>query len=133
MGERTFAISYDPALRPLLAVLGLGPRFSRVTVTSDELRVRLGWAFRAGVPRASVRQVAPDDGAVLGRGAHGRRGRWLVNGSSKGLVKVRFDPPATAAVAGWPVRVRELRLSLEAPGFFVATLRPRPSDTGARP
>ena len=129
MGERTFAISYDPAMVPLFAVLGVGPRFSHVTVSAGELRVRLGWAFRASVPRAAVREVAPDDGRVLGRGARGWRGRWLVNGSSQGLVRVTVDPPAPARVAGWPVRVRELRLSLEAPGFFVATLRPR--DTGA--
>ena len=130
MGERTFAISYDPVLLPLFAVVGLGPRFSRVTVTEDELHVRLGWAFRASVPRTAVRQVAPDTRRVLGWGAHGRRGRWLVNGSSKGLVTVTVEPPASGAVAGWPVRVRELRVSVEAPGFFVATLRPR--DTGAR-
>ena len=131
MGERTFAISYDSALLPLFAVMGLGPRYSRVTVTADAVHVRLGWAFRASVPRSAVRRVAADDGAVLGWGAHGRRGRWLVNGSSKGLVKVTVDPPAAATVAGWPVRVHELRLSLEAPGFFMATLRPR--DSGARP
>jgi hypothetical protein len=131
MGERTFAISYGSVLLPVFAVLGLGPRYSRVIVTADEVRVRLGWAFRAGVPRSAVRRVEPDDGAVLAWGAHGWRGRWLVNGSSTGLVRLTVDPPAAATVAGWPVRVRELRLSLEAPGFFMATLRPR--DTGASP
>src|SRR3954452_11262020 len=116
MGERTLAISYDPALRPVFTVLGLGPRFSHVTVTPDELQVRLGWGFRATVPRAAVRDAATDSGRVGGWGAHGGQGRWLVNGSSDGLVKVSIDPAATARVAGWPVRLRELRLSLEAPG-----------------
>jgi hypothetical protein len=125
MGVRTFAISYDPALRPLFTVLGLGPRFSRVTVTADELDVRLGWAFRAKVPRTAVRGADPDGRRAGGWGAHGWHGRWLVNGASSGLVRVSIDPPATARVAGRQVRLDELRLSLEAPGFFVATLRPR--------
>jgi hypothetical protein len=125
MGVRTFDISYDPALLPLFTVLGLGPRFSGATVTPDELQVRLGWAFRATVPRTAVRGAAPDAGRAGGRGAHGWRGRWLVNGSSSGLVRVTIDPPASARVAGVQVRLHELRLSLEAPGFFVATLRPR--------
>ncbi len=52
---------------------------------------------------------------MLGWGAHGWRGRWLVNGSSSGIVVLDIEPPAAARVLGFPVAVRELALSLETP------------------
>jgi hypothetical protein len=125
MGERDFAVSYDPALLPLMIAVGAGPRFTHVTVTGDELKVAMGWAFRATVPRSSIRDAGAYDGRVIAWGVHGFRGRWLVNGSSRGMVRVTIDPPARAYVLGVPVRLRELLLSVEAPGFFVATVRPR--------
>lgn len=51
----------------------------------------------------------------MGWGAHGWRGRWLVNGSSKGIVVLEIDPVARGRVLGFPVRVRDLALSLEDP------------------
>ena len=76
----------------------------------------MGWASCAEIPRLAVRKVSPDVTAVGGWGVHGWRGRWLVNGSSSGLVRLEIDPEMQARVMGIPVRLRTLRLSLVAPG-----------------
>ena len=72
------------------ALIGLGPRFSEVVVDDTDLRVRMGWAFHAAVPRADIRRVvAATERPFFAWGVHGWRGRWLVNGSSDGIVACR--------------------------------------------
>jgi hypothetical protein len=117
------------ALRLVLGVMGAGPRFSVVEVDPFEVRVRLGWMFRAVVPRAHIRLAEPSSpGLSQGIGVHGWRGNWLVNGSLRGVVAVQIDPPVRAWVTGWPVRLRTLQVSLEDPDGFLAALAaaPRP-------
>ena len=75
------------------------------------------------MPRASVVAALPDHGRIGGIGAHGWRGTWLVNTTSKGLVRIELDPPARATVCGVPVTVRVLRVSLAEPDAFLAALR----------
>jgi hypothetical protein len=101
--------------RGLLSVLGCGPRYSRVIVVDDRVRVRMGWAFGADIPLSSIAQVRADDGRVCAIGVHGWRGRWLVNGAATGLVALDIDPPSRARVCGVPVRLRRLRVSVEDP------------------
>jgi len=118
----TFPILYG-SLRPLLVVLGMGPGLSGVELSHEEMHVRMGWAFRARVPRTSVsggRQVA---GRVGGIGVHGWRGRWLVNGSMKNIVGIDIDPPVRAVATGIPVHLHYLALSLEDPDAFLAALK----------
>jgi hypothetical protein len=111
-----------------LVVLGIVPEQCRVEVDDGEVRVLMSWAFRLDAPRARVRSVARDHGRVWGWGAHGWRGRWLVNGSSQNLVRVEFDPGVRARCAGVGVRVDVLRVSVEDPDGLVAALRaPVPS------
>ncbi len=57
------------------------------------------------------------------RGAHGWRGRWLVNGAGDGLVVIDISPPARARVTGVPVRLRELTVSVEDPDALAAELQ----------
>ena len=116
-----FAIRYG-VFRPLLSVLGAGPRFSGVSLDGDRLRVRMGWMFRADIPVASITGAEPHRGLVGGIGVHGWRGTWLVNGSAKGVVSVHIDPPAPARVLGVPVKLRTLQVSVEEPEEFVAAL-----------
>ena len=107
-----------------LLTLGAIPGRSRyVELDDDELVVRLGWAFRLTVPRASVVAALPDRGRIGGIGAHGWAGTWLVNTTSKGLVRLELDPPGRATVAGVPVTVRVLRVSLAEPAAFLASVR----------
>lgn len=111
---------------PMNALLRLGaiPEASRYVDLDDEhLVVRLGWAFRLAVPRASVVAALPDHGRIGGIGAHGWAGTWLVNTTSKGLVRLELDPPGRATVVGVPVTVRVLRVSLAEPESFLATVR----------
>jgi hypothetical protein len=109
-------------LNRAMVLLGIVPEHCRVEVDGAEVRVRMGWVFRLDALRANVRGVAPDHGPVWGWGAHGWRGSWLVNGSSSGLVRVEFDPPVRARTAGFPVRVRVLRVSVVDPDALVEAL-----------
>jgi len=118
---RTFPLLYG-ALRPLLSVLGMGPGLSGVELSGEELHVRMGWAFRARVPRAQITGARAVTGLVGGIGVHGWRGRWLVNGSMSGVVGIDIDPAARAVAVGIPVHLHYLALSLEDPEGFLAAV-----------
>ena len=126
MGMQHFAISYDGAW--LLTVVGMGPRSSGVEVDPDEIRVRMGSAFRLDIPRGSVRSVSRDP-ALAGQaawGVHGFSGRWFVNGSANGLVELSIEPPCYSerglSTMFRKVRVNSLVLSLVDPDGFIAAL-----------
>lgn len=114
-----FAVRYG-LFRPLLVVLGAGPSFADVALGSDHLEVRMGWGFRARIPRGSVRGVYRDRNMRGGIGVHGWRGRWLVNGAVSGIVTIEIDPPVRAWVLGFPIRLRMLHVSLEDPEALIA-------------
>ena len=117
-----FEFRYDRWCGWMLGLLGMGRRHSHVTVDDEALRAVMGWAFCATVPRDAIVSVRPSTGRVLGWGVHGWRGRWLVNGSSHGRVKLVIDPPTPSRVVGFPGRLRELEVSLVDPDGFVAAL-----------
>jgi hypothetical protein len=124
-----FAIAYTRPMRLLLTALGMGPGVSGVLVDADVVEVRMGWAFRARIPLASVHDLRRPHLPVLSRGVHGWAGRWLVNGSSRGVLRMTVEPPADARVCGVPVRLTELAISLENPDGLLAALgqeSPRP-------
>ena len=125
MSDPFFAIRYTPALVPMFRLLGLGPARSGVWVGPESVRVTMGWSFRAEIPRRAVREIGPDRAALGGWGVHGWRGRWLVNGSSSGLVRLELEPEVRAWIMGMPVRLRTLRLSLVAPDELTSMLRSR--------
>lgn len=120
--DHRFAFRYDQWVGWVLGLLGSGRSRSWVDVHDEEVEVRLGIAFSSTVSRSSIVSVSGRRGRVLGWGAHGWRGRWLVNGSSKGLVVLHLEPPARGRVLGFPVTVRELALSLENPLGFCHAL-----------
>jgi hypothetical protein len=86
-----FPISFDRWYRVLSTVLGLPPSSSYVSVTQDQVEVRMGWAFRSCFPRAAVVSGSELDITPVSRGVHGFGDRWLVNGSGRGIVRRRFD------------------------------------------
>jgi hypothetical protein len=119
---RTFPILYG-SLRPLLVGLGMGPGLSGVELDGETLHVKMGWAFRARIPRHHVTDARIVTGRVGGIGVHGWRGRWLVNGSMNQIVGLDIDPAARALATGFPVHLHYLALSLEDPDAFLAALK----------
>jgi hypothetical protein len=117
----TFPIYYG-AWRPLLVGLGMGPGLSGVELDDQELHVRMGWAFRARIPRPSITGARTVSGRVGGVGVHGWRGRWLVNGSMERIVGIDIEPEARAIATGFPVHLHYLSLSLESPESFLHAL-----------
>lgn len=111
----------------LMALLGMGPGSSRITVDDRDLTVLMGWAFRMTAPLACVARAAPGPRRVISQGVHFWRGRWLVNGAGTGLVTVGFDPPATTRFAGIPMRVRELTVSVDDAAGLIAALGRAPA------
>jgi hypothetical protein len=120
-GPARFPIRFG-IFRWLLSLIGAGPRASYAELSGEVLRVRMGWTFRARIPIGSVTRAHRDGTMRWGVGVHGWRGRWLVNGSTKGIATVEIDPPVRAFVCGFPVRLRRLHVSLDDPDGFVAAL-----------
>jgi hypothetical protein len=122
-----FPFSYNTAMRVLMTPMLAGPRHSTIRVDDAEVVVRMGlagWTFTADVPRSSISAATQVSGPVWGWGAHGWRGRWLVNGSGTGLVRLTIEPGARGRVLGYPVRVRVLTLSLADPVGFIRAVFP---------
>lgn len=118
--SQVFPIRQHPAMRGVMTLLG--GRHGAVEVDDDAVTVRYGAGFHAVVPRSAIATVSRYEGRVLSWGVHGWRGRWLVNGSSEGVVILGIEPRQPARVLGWPVRLRELAVSVEDPDGLVAAL-----------
>lgn len=114
-GVRRFPFRYDAWCGWILGLFLSGRSVSHIDVGPDDIDVRLGIAFSGRVPRSSIVSLSRWHGPVYGWGAHGWRGRWLVNGSSKGIVVLHIEPPARGRVIGFPVKLKELALSPEDP------------------
>ena len=120
---RRYPIRVDRLFRGLFAILGAGARRDFVEVADATVQVRLGWMFRSTIARSAI--VAAHHHADMrgGWGAHGWWGRWLVNGSSKGIVQLELEPHQRAWLLGiWPLSMRVLYVSLEDPDVFLADL-----------
>jgi hypothetical protein len=118
-----YPIRVSWVFRGLFAILGASAKRDYVEVGGTTVKVRLGWMFRARIDRSAIVAARPHANMYGGWGAHGWRGRWLVNGSSKGIVQLDLDPRQRAWLLGlWPLRVRELYVSLEDPQGFLADL-----------
>jgi hypothetical protein len=118
-----FPISFDRWYRILSFVVGLPPSSSYVDLDKEQVQVRMGWAFRSRFPRSAVVSVSELDVRPLSRGVHGFGGRWLVNGSGRGIVSVQLSPPGRAYLMGFPLRLQELMVSVAEPTALAAALR----------
>jgi hypothetical protein len=114
----------------LLGALGLGERRAWIEVDDSEIEVRMGWAFHARFPRSSVNRVARSDRRPISQGVHGRNGRWLVNGATRGLVRVDLAPNQTARVLGRRVKLSTLEVSIDDPEALLTALSPA-TESGA--
>lgn len=122
-GEKSFGISYSGLSKPLFTLLGMGARWSGVTVTDTEVRIRMGVGFNAILPRDHVTEASKaTKPALFGWGVHGWRGRWAVNGSDSGMVRLRIDPPVHARMLIFAIKPHELFVSLNDPDSFLTAL-----------
>ena len=119
--ERRFPIRFTGANKAMV-LLGLRPGNSDVTIGPSDVTIRMGWAFHTSIPLTSITSATDDHARVLGWGVHGWRGKWLVNGSSSQVVRIDVDPSTRGRVAGFPVRVQCVRVSVEDPSGLVAAL-----------
>lgn len=148
MGTYEIAIDSTAELAGLVARQLTG---GVVTVTSDSLDVVLGDPpiFKVSIPRRAI-QVAdrvPDIRRIT-RGVHGSRGKWLVNGSGKDLVRLRLTRPVLAhlhartdMMEGWRepknrlvrvfvrklmgprnIKIRELTFNVDSPDSLLSEL-----------
>ena len=58
----------------------------------------------------------------LSRGVHGWAGRWLVNGSGDRIVNIALEPSQRGYVMAFPVRLRNLLVSVEDPTGLITAL-----------
>ena len=105
-------IRYQKAWSWLLTIMLMPQRASYIEIDGDTIRVRMSFAFRARFSRGDISEVSPHR-PVLSVGVHGWRGRWLVNGAHRPIARVTLALPATARVLGFPVRLRELLVSVD--------------------
>ena len=117
-----FPISFDGAYRLLSSALLLPPSSAYVEIDGNQVDVRMGWAFRSHFPRAAVASVAAIQERPLSRGVHGFAGRWLVNGSARGILSIDLLPPQRAYVMGFPIRLRQLMVSVAEPSRLASAL-----------
>jgi hypothetical protein len=118
-----FQIKFDASYALLSKALFISPTDSYVEIVQNEVLVRMGWAFRTTFDRSRVTGTSPLDKQIpLTRGVHGWAGRWLVNGAGDGLVAIDLEPRQRAYVMGFPVRLRQLQVTVDDPLALVAAL-----------
>lgn len=111
---------YDRWYLPLSVPLGLGPKNSEMRIADGTLHVKMGWAFEAHVPVASITRAETTEERAFTAGVHYSSGRWLVNGSGKGLVTLTVEPPVKAKAAFRSVTLRSLVVSVTDPDALIA-------------
>ena len=100
----------------------MAPAASFVEVDGDEVRVQMAWGFRARFRRSTVVSASERQMKPRSRGVHGWAGRWLVNGSGDGVVDIALDPRQRGYVMGFPVRLRNVLVSVEDPAGLIRAL-----------
>lgn len=122
MTSRRFPLRFDRWFAVLSLAVLLPPASAYIEVRDREVRVKMGWAFRSCFPRSAVTQTQESRARPLSRGVHGFAGRWLVNGSGRGILVIHLAPAQRAYVMAFPVRLRQLMVSVEDPRALAAAL-----------
>lgn len=125
-------IRFDRGYAVLSSVLGLSPSSSYVEVGNEQVHVRMGWAFRATFPRSAVASTETVNQNPVSRGVHGFAGRWFVNGSGQGIVKITLNPVQRCYVLGLPVRLQQLMVSVPDPRVLASSLKHLASSRGVQ-
>lgn len=105
-------IKYSKIWSWLLTLTLMPQNLSYIEIDGDTIRVRMAWAFRVKFTRGDISTIDKHR-PVASIGVHGWRGRWLVNGAHRPIASVKLALPARARAAGFPVRLRELLVSVD--------------------
>lgn len=126
--RRRFPIRFSSGNSLLFRGLLILPSSSYVDLDDYAIQVRMGWAFNARIPRRLAAKAGLGQPPMIRytAGAHGWRGRWLVNGAPDGIVTIDLSEPVRATASGFPIRLKELSVSLEDPEGFLAALEAPP-------
>ena len=132
INEKTFQIRVDRPSRTLMAAFGAGRKAPRVTMSPSTVDIRMGWAFRATIPREAVASARPlNRGELRGpfrisvlRGVNYWRGTALVNGAGTGLVEITLDRPRWVWLGPLRAPMRRLIVSADNQSGLVAELNP---------
>jgi hypothetical protein len=123
-----FGLRYDRWSRPLLTVLGTGPKRTIIRVAGGTLHVKFGWMLRIDVPLEDIKFAHLEPKRCWAVGLHQSGDHWLVNGSRHGVVKIALTRPVHPEKTTGsrlfliPGPVRVLYHSLTEPESFVAAL-----------
>jgi hypothetical protein len=116
------SIRYGTPWRWLLPIFGLPARLAYISI-GDTVKIRMSWAFRVKFSKADVMEVV-NFRPVMSIGVHGFRGRWLVNGAHRPIAVIRLQQPARGLVVGFPLKVREILVSVDDRDALQAALTP---------
>lgn len=109
-----FLIRFERAYALLSRSLFIPPADSYVEIDDGKVSVRMAWAFRSTFECSAVKGTSPLGKRVpMTRGVHGWAGRWLVNGAGDGILVIQLEPAQRAYVLGFPVKLRELLVSVD--------------------
>jgi hypothetical protein len=118
-----FPIKFDAPYALLSRALFISPSDSYLEIGGDQVSVRMSWAFRTTFDRSSISGTSIlDERIPLTRGVHGWAGRWLVNGAGDGVLAIDLDPRQRAYVMGFPVKLVQLRVSVDDPSALAAAV-----------
>ena len=125
-----FAVRFSALFAVVSAIVGVTRRRADVTVEDGDVVVRMGWAFQARIPRASIVDARRHPRVWYAVGVHTyRRGDWIVNGTTGNIVELRIEPRVRAHALGFAVWLRRLRVSIDHPDELVDALSPKVART----
>lgn len=100
--------------------MGLGPARSELRIEAGNLHVKMGWAFKAAIPLASITNAEATGTRVYAAGVHFVGTHWQVNGSRQGLVALTIEPAAQTKMWRRSLPVATLVVSVTDPDALIA-------------
>lgn len=124
MTTARFAIAVSTAWKPLLLLLGVTGSRAYAELGPDALSIRFGW-YRARIPREQIVRVGMthwDWWRGIGWRSDLRRTIALI-GRSGPVAYLGIAPPVPTRLAGIPIQLQNLYITVEDPEAFLAALR----------
>ncbi len=139
-----FAMRYDRWYRPLATLLAVGPMWTKIQVLEGILHIKHGWMFRMDVSLTDIKAARLVTERPWAWGVHRAKDGWLVNGSRRGIVKVKFTHPSEPKKAplgsmnwlgaDWSgAAPRAVYISVTEPDAFIAALTSQSKPDSAPP